>query len=387
MARALLRSGDVRQASRWWTLAGIVILVAVAFVAWPGTRAAPATPHLLDVNAKKTAAIRASAAARSDALRRARVWRAPGDRPRVPLAPSTTSVGDAPSPLECRFLPDAPSGTTTKFDCVVGSGEVVKVKYGTTLEIQAEVAATRLLAHLGFGADSVSLVHRVRCYGCPRRPFEVAVAVDRLHMPDALRRGFSGERYVDFTWVAVERRFAAPAIESDEVEGWAWYELEQLPPLDPSHLAERDALKLVALLLAHWDNKASNQRLVCLDGPGTSAWDTSCARPFAFIQDLGATFGPNKVNLAHWKGAPIWVDAHRCTVSMRQMPYEGGTFPETRVSEAGRLLLLRELDTLTRSDLRAWLASARFDEPDAWVGAFLDRIQQIRDAGPCTSAI
>ena len=34
-----------------------------------------------------------------------------------------------------------------------------------------------------------------------------------------------------------------------------------------SHRADLDALRLLARVLAHWDNKSENQRLVCLDGP------------------------------------------------------------------------------------------------------------------------
>ena len=54
---------------------------------------------------------------------------------------------------------------------MLDGGEVVKVKYNRNPEIQAEVAATRLVSRLGFGADRVEIVPRLRCYGCPRFPF------------------------------------------------------------------------------------------------------------------------------------------------------------------------------------------------------------------------
>ena len=64
--------------------------------------------------------------------------------------------------VRCKYL-DAPArGTTTKFDCVLRDGEVVKVKYGYTGEIHAEVAASRLLSALGFGADRMFVIARVR---------------------------------------------------------------------------------------------------------------------------------------------------------------------------------------------------------------------------------
>jgi hypothetical protein len=288
------------------------------------------------------------------------------------------------SPLECRFEPEPAHGTTSKFDCVLADGEVVKVKYGRTLEIQAEVAASRLLTRLGFGADAMYIVPRVRCYGCPRLPFELSWAADRIQMRDAVLHRFSPARYVDFTWSAVERRFPAPAIESDTTEGWAWFELDATNPDAGANRAERDALKLAALLLAHWDNKAANQRLVCRDTPAATRHD--CARPFAMIHDLGATFGPNKVDLDEWREAPVWQDAAHCTVSMRQFPYGGGTFPDAAISEAGRQLLLRELETISESDARLWLEGARFPHPGNWASVFMTKVQQIRDAGPCPSA-
>ena len=287
------------------------------------------------------------------------------------------------SPVECRYEPEAAHGTTSKFNCTLANGEVIKVKYGGTEEIQAEVAASRLLKRLGFGADDMFIVSRVRCYGCPRRPFELSWATDRMGAREAIMRIFSSRRYVDFSWVAVERRFPAPAIESAGVEGWAWYELEALAPSSEASRAERDALRLAAMLLAHWDNKSANQRLVCLD---EHRWQQRCARPFAMIHDLGATFGPNKVDLAHWAAAPIWSDASRCTVSMRQFPYNGSTFPDWQVSEAGRQLLLQELAVITDVDARAWFESARFDNVHGWSATFKAKVRQIADAGPCPPA-
>jgi hypothetical protein len=326
--------------------------------------------------------IQVTDASRVETLRRARVWQPPRDH-------SVTSLVTTPDPLhtlsagaiECLFQPEPARGTTAKFNCILADGEVVKVKYGRTEEIHAEVAASRLLTRLGFAADHVFVVERVRCFGCPRLPFELSWIADRFELRDAVLRRFSSERYVDFPWTAVERRFSAPAIESDTVQGWAWYELEAVDPSAGANRIERDALRLAAVFLAHWDNKAANQRLVCLDVNGDPAHH--CEHPFAMIHDLGATFGPNKVDLAAWRAAPIWSDATQCTVSMRQFPYDGGTFPDAHISESGRRLLLRELETISGPDARAWLESARFRNSDGWTAAFLEKVRQIRNAGPC----
>jgi hypothetical protein len=322
-----------------------------------------------------------SEAARVDALRRARVWRPPHARSRSSLiATDDTSHTFAASPLECRFKPEAPHGTTPKFSCVLADGDIVKVKYGPTKEIPAEVAASRLLAVLGFGADDMFIVPRVRCYGCPRRPFELAWVADRFHLRDVVLQHFPPQRYVDFEWAAVERRFPAPAIETSTAEGWAWYELAASDQLEPDNRAERDAFRLAAMLLAHWDNKAENQRLTCLDHEANTH---GCAQPFAMIHDLGSTFGPRKPSIDKWATAPVFKDAARCVLSMQQFPYGGGTFPDWQIGEAGRQLLIHELQPITEADAREWLKAARFEHPERWAAAFMARVEQIASAGPC----
>src|SRR5687768_156875 len=101
---------------------------------------------------------------RADTLARARVF--------VPDAPARIVHPPSGGPdIECRYDPETTSGTTPKFDCILATGDTVKVKYGVNPEIAGEVAATSLLKALGFGADHVSIVRRVRCYGCPRSPY------------------------------------------------------------------------------------------------------------------------------------------------------------------------------------------------------------------------
>ena len=137
------------------------------------------------------------------------------------------------------------------------------------------------------------------------------------------------------------------------------------------------------LFLAHWDNKASNQRLVCLDPPGPRP--EPCRRPFAIIQDVGSTFGPKKVDLPEWKATPIWTDARRCTISMRKLPYNGGTFPDAQITEEGRQLIARQLAALDERQILSLFSTLRFEDANAWTQAFLEKVSQITDAGPCPS--
>ncbi len=69
----------------------------------------------------------------------------------------------------------------------------------------------------------------------------------------------------DFEWVAVERKHYGRPIETQDVEGWAFFELDLIDQKKGgAPRAHVDALRLLSVFLAHWDNKSENQRLVCL---------------------------------------------------------------------------------------------------------------------------
>ncbi len=320
------------------------------------------------------------------------------------IVPPSFSTPQPPSPdplrsplPSCRFVPSEPSGTTPKFDCVFAGGDTVKVKYGRDAEIHGEAAATTLLRMLGYGADSITIVPRLRCYGCPRHPF-VAMHLRRTWFRPLIHEQIDNG-YTDFEWVSVERKFPAPAIETDTISGWAWSELDAVDsPRD-----EVDAFRLIAAFLAHWDNKPANQRLVCLDTPRETtashhgaARDGECEQPLAMIQDLGASFGPPKVNLARWRDLPVWYDRATCTLSMRALPFEGATFADVQISDAGRALAAQRLQAISERQIERLFADARFpqfqsgtdDERDlkAWTAAFTSRVRQIADARCLTSA-
>ena len=118
-----------------------------------------------------------------------------------------------------------------------------------------------------------------------------------------------------------------------------------------------------------------------------------CTRTLAIIQDLGATFGPKRVDLESWMATSVWKDPHRCIVSMHQLPYEGGTFPDAQISEGGRQLIARQLSALTDRQIVSVFSGARFKEftggrgvdadPNVWARLFRDKVRQIVQAGPC----
>jgi len=298
------------------------------------------------------------------------------------LVDATPQPSDTPlDEIECRFVDTPVSGTTAKFDCTLGDGARVRVKYGWTDEIHAEVAATHLLAALGFGADDVSMARRVRCHGCPRWPMLTRQAAGRLHLDKFLRERIDYDRYTDFEWVSVEQRGRINELKFGDQEGWSWNELSVVDPAaGGATRAEVDALRLMATFLNHWDNKAANQRLVC-----QSPTAPNCDHPLAMIQDVGSTFGPKKVNLRAWNEMPLWADAASCTISMKHLPYEGSTFQDVNVSEEGRRLLAGRLLQLTPRQLTALFTNARFDDVDGWVAAFGRRVDAVAHRPPCPS--
>ena len=372
------------------TLSIALIAVAVACSGCGRSKGAPSQP--MDESHRVQTA---QEHLRDDALRAAHVWH----QPPIPISQFDFSVnppgGFAPSDeVSCRFTVQKTSGLTPKFHCQLPNGRILKVKYGRqNAEVEAETAATRLMRALGFAADDMFVVRAVHCAGCPRFPFQSLQCHDRF---GAALLCFGGPIDYDqvrtFTTTVIERRMEGTVIEAVDDQGWSWYELDTVDAArGGSSRAEVDAFRLIAILLAHWDNKGPNQRLLC--PPGQELPDGRCSEPIAMIQDLGATFGPQRVDLLSWRKAPVWRDRATCTISMSTLPYKGATFPERRVSEAGRVLLAGLLEQLSARQLEDLFTASRiilYDAIDAesraagaWVGVFLDKVKQIRQGGPC----
>jgi len=328
-----------------------------------------------------------SAAIREEAITRAQLWRHPDNSARVPF-PADATIDE----LSCRFVLKRLNGTTPKFNCVLDTGEEVRIKYGKGAEIPAEAAATRLLRALGFAADEIRLVRHLRCYGCPIEPFAASKAVQGLRAGGVYEKVLDYGDGHDYEWVALERKYDARPIETKSGEGWSFVELDRVEEaMGGAPRAHVDALRLTAAFLAHWDNKADNQRLVCVsrDWPAGAP----CPAPMMMLQDLGATFGPRKINLRRWRTSAIWADRAACRVTMKHLPYSGATFVDRQVSEAGRQLLASRLRGLSDADITNLFAGARFDQRRGlfsdvhpvpmWVAAFKARVHMISDGPPC----
>jgi hypothetical protein len=251
------------------------------------------------------------------AIRRAQVWK-PTDVASKDM--KTGPAGEdafAPNALvTCAYREREMSGKTPKFTCELAPGDEIKVKYGADNgEVFAEVAATRLLWALGFPADRVYPV-RVACEGCSADPHE--------------QKGESNGKVL-FDPAAVERKLKGTALEVSPDSGWSWPELDEVREAEGgAPRAHRDALKLLAVLLQHGDNKPSQQRLVCAREEDEERGE--CSEPLMILQDLGVTFGranlfnrnaAGSVNLEEWSEQPVWTDAPSCIGNLA--PSQSGT--------------------------------------------------------------
>jgi len=327
--------------------------VILAGVVACGAVTAPAkiagTPHTKD----------SGAPSRVDAIARAQVW-APTDVSSMDIRTGPTVKGAFPfgATVTCDYLDKQLTGGSPKFACVSGADEL-KVKYShpsngniagqSNAEVFGEVAATRLLWALGFGADAMYPV-RVVCRKCPSHLGGIAGAND--------------ERVFDPA--TIERKMAGHEFQPDS--GWSWKDLDDVDPQrGGASLAQRDALKLLAVFIQHTDTKPQQQRLLCqgerepAEGP-----TTTCDRPFMMISDLGLTFGKANMmnsngkgmNYIDWASTPVWKEGETRCVGDLSKSFTG-TLKDPVISEAGRAFLADLLMQLTDDQIRALFEVSR----------------------------
>jgi len=382
-----------------------VVLPAVGFEPLP-------VDHDLKLPAEEASGLR------DDALARAKVWRETGpiaeaDLRGNPPGPGSFATADE---VACKFHPLESSGRTPKFECVFEGGEVLKVKYGRNPEVHTEVAASRLLAALGAGADRMYLVKTVRCFGCPADPHALLSCISspleailKGCKPIFGKTNSSGEytltldygKYVDFPIAAIERRMEGKAIRAKADQGWGWEELDEAQrSRRGATRAERDALRLLAVILNNWDTRSDNQRLLCLPG-GHAAAGAKCSLPFAYMHDVGATFGrvggdskdERKLDVEGWSAVPVWKDPGTCVVAIASPPLHGATFDEVPITETGRRFLADRLGQLSEKQIRDLFEGARFADQEGasaasqdvsrWVTAFQAKVRQVVERAPC----
>jgi hypothetical protein len=313
---------------------------------------------------------------RLDALRHAQVWKAT-DVPSMDMKAGPQDVpGWAPeATVSCEYV-QRKVVSTPKFWCEVGPNDNVKVKYGESNgEVYGEVAATRLLWALGFGADRMYPV-KVICRKCPENAVK-----NNKPVP--------GER--TFDPAAIERKAPGDTMEMFPDSGWGWIELNFVDPsVGGASKAQRDALQLLAAIIQHTDSKPSQQRLVCLDQKMGLAPDPKgkCAHPFLELNDVGRTFGkanafnhdvPGSVDLKAWSSMSVWKDKDKCTANMPKSM--SGTLDHPVIGEEGRKFLADLLTQLSDQQIRDLFEVSRFTrrQPNTTVDDWVRVFKQKRD--------
>jgi hypothetical protein len=360
---------------------------------------------------------------RLNAIRHAQVWTAT-DIPSMDMNVGPKGTADdfvAGQSVVCDYVQHSKgSGSTPKFRCDTADGQELKVRYyDRNGEVYAQVAASRLLWALGFGGNRMVPV-KVTCRGCPWDPF--ASDHKDAGQPEAML----------FDPATIDIKMEGKTLEAKLDEGWAWPEIDKVDEkAGGAPLAQRDALKLLAVMIQHTDSKASNQRLVCLDkelaksdkksakkadkaakadepAADRSATDDSpaaepvadtkadtkgaCAHPFMMLTDVGKTFGkanagnrdnPGAVNFKEWSKTPVWKDADKPGCVGNMPGSISGTLDNPRISEEGRKFLADLLAKLTDTQLRDLFTVSRFTRRDPtatvedWVNAFKHKRDEI----------
>jgi membrane-associated phospholipid phosphatase len=265
-----------------------------------------------------------------------------------PQGPQAFAPGET---VHCRYLDKELEGNSRKFVCRIGAGDDVKVKFGgRNGEVEGEVAATRLLWAMGFAADQMYPV-KVLCRGCPED-----------YGPDA----GNGERLIDPA--TIERKLPWNEVVTGDRPGWSWAELDLIDErAGGAPRAQRDALKLFAVMLQHTDTKPEQQRLLCLDEDAPPSPET-CQHPFVMLNDLGLTFGRanlrnanliGSVNFEEWNQAAVWKNPTGCVGNLPKS--FTGTLKDPLISEEGRRFLLRLLSQLSDRQLHDLFDVARMD--------------------------
>ena len=283
---------------------------------------------------------------RVNAIARAQVWTPTNVRlmnlREGPTGPKAFTLHQT---VTCTYVPKELSGGSPKFACKSGQDEL-KVKFGgDNAEVFAEVAATRLMWALGFGADAMYSV-RVICRGCPSSLGGIAREND--------------ERIFDPA--TIERKMPGREFEPDSA--WSWGDLNDIDERrGGATRAQRDALKLLAVFMQHTDTKPRQQRIMCIEaGEGGTG---VCEKPFMMVSDVGLTFGranlfnanDRGMDYVRWAATPVWKDSTGCVGNLSKSAT--GTLDDPVISEEGRAFLANLLMQLSDDQISGLFEAAR----------------------------
>jgi hypothetical protein len=185
------------------------------------------------------------------------IWRDPGNISRRNLTFGPGSAELAPA-APFTFLKEEITGDSAKFDVTDARGVVWVVKVGP--EAQAETVATRLVWAVGYFADEAYYVEGAEVRNLPK-----------------LSRGME---FINKGGIVRAARFEPKRKDVRRGANWDW---EANPFLKTREL---DGLKVLMVLLANYDTRLANNKILTTKNP-----DTGVLEGRYVATDIGATFG------------------------------------------------------------------------------------------------
>lgn len=185
------------------------------------------------------------------------LWRDPGDVSKRDLRYGPGSAEQAPA-APFTFVKEDKVGASPKFEVKDARGTTWVVKLG--VEAQAETAATRLVWAMGYFAEESYYLDRAEIKNLPR-----------------LARG---QEFVEGGSVVRGARFEPRREGVARGPIWDWL---QNPFVGTREL---DGLKVLMVLLANYDTRLDNNRILSVKNPETGQLEARYV-----VTDIGATFG------------------------------------------------------------------------------------------------
>lgn len=185
------------------------------------------------------------------------IWLDPGDISKRDLRYGSGSAALAPA-APFTYVAEESTGESPKFRVTDARGETWVVKLG--VEAQAETVASRLIWSMGYFADEAYYFDRAEVNNLPK-----------------LSRG---QNFVEGRNVVRGARFEPKRKNVDRGVNWDW---EENPFLKTREL---DGLKVLMVLLANYDNRLANNKILTAQNAQTGVLE---ARYVA--TDVGATLG------------------------------------------------------------------------------------------------
>jgi hypothetical protein len=307
------------------------------------------------------------------------LWRSPGDISALDLRYGPGSAELAPAP-PFTFVEEVKIGASPKFKVTDSRGITWAVKLGP--EAQAETVAARLVWAMGYFAEEAYYLDRAEIKQLPR-----------------LSRG---SVFVEAGSIVRGARFEPRRNDVGRGATWDWLQ-------NPfAGTRELDGLKVLMVLLANYDTRLANNRVLSERNPRSGQWEDRYV-----ATDIGATFGRvgglggkrTKNNLEDFRSSRFVLGVQDGMVEFdyNTTPQGSGKFasffnPGYRKSQANKEKAMRripvenarwigsQLSRLSDEQLRDAFRAAGYETTtmEGFIKALRERIEQLNQLGSST---